>query len=34
MCSRHASVFITATRVVENDDDLWWDTLLSRKAAR
>jgi hypothetical protein len=32
MCSRHASVFITAKRVVA-DDDQWWDTILSGKAS-
>jgi hypothetical protein len=32
MCSRHASVFITAKRVVA-DDDRWWDDILAGKAS-
>ncbi len=33
MCSRHASVFITAQRVVADDDDQWWNDTLSKKAS-
>jgi hypothetical protein len=33
MCSLHATAFITAPRVVEKDDDEWWDIALSRKAS-
>ena len=32
MCSRHATVFIPAQRVVAADDDQWWDDLTSKKA--
>jgi hypothetical protein len=32
MCSRHAAVFITAPRVIETDDDQWWDEHVSGKA--
>ena len=31
LCSRHATVFIAAERVMERDDDDWWDSVL-RKA--
>jgi hypothetical protein len=33
MCPKHASVFITAPRTIESDEDLWWDTILSKKAS-
>ena len=33
MCSRHATVFIPAQRVVAADDDQWWDDLASKKAS-